>query len=170
NPANQSDERYFSHAIPRRLGAEQLLEAIRSVAGSPADFAGYGPETRVTQVVPTWQPNQFLRLFGQPARETVCECERNTDTTLGQSFELIGGRTVDGILRSPENRLARLAKLEGDPAGAIQELYFAAYARPPQPDEQRAALAYLQRASQRRTALEDLAWALINTREFLLRH
>ncbi len=170
NAANAADERYFSHAAVRRLGAEQMLEAIRNVAGAPADFPGYGPETRVTRVVPTWQPNGFLRLFGQPARETVCDCERNADTTLGQSFELIGGRTVDGMLRAPANRITRLAAPEVPAEGAVAELYLAALARQPTSDEARAAASYLERKKDRRAGLEDLAWALMNTKEFLLRH
>jgi len=170
NPVNASDEKYCSHARTGRLTAEQLLEAISSVTGAPESFAGYPAGTHVTQVVPTWQPNSFLRLFGQPPRETVCECERNADATLGQSFELIGGRLIDGKLRAPENRLSRLLASGTPPDAAIEELYLAAFSRPPTRAELAAATAHLAKAKDRRGALEDLTWALLNTREFLLRH
>lgn len=169
-PLNEGDERYFSHAVPSRLTAEQLLEAVAGVTGAPDAPTGYPRGTHITQVVPTAQVNPFLRLFGQPARETVCECERSSETTLGQSFELVGGRLIDAKLRDPQNRLTRLLAAKTPPAAMVEELYLAAYARPPQPDEQRKAAAYLETAKDRRAALEDLTWALINTKEFLLRH
>ncbi|MGV3720454.1 MAG: DUF1549 domain-containing protein, partial [Actinomycetota bacterium] len=108
NAINASDEKYFSHALAPRLTAEQLFEAISSVTGAPESFPGHPPGTHLTQVVPTWEVHPFLRLFGQPPRETVCECERNGEPTLGQSFELISGREIDSRLRAPGNRLARL--------------------------------------------------------------
>ena len=170
NPLNESDRKYFSHAVPTRLTAEQMLEAIGGVAGAPEEFAGYERGTRVTQVVPTWQVHPFLRLFGQPPRESVCECERNGDATLGQSFELISGRLIDSRLRSSDNRLSRLLASAKPPAEMAAELYLAAYARYPSVAETKVAVAYLEKAKDRRAALEDLAWGLMNTKEFLLRH
>lgn len=170
NALNEADQKYFSHAIPTRLTAEQMLEAIGTVTGASEEFSGYPAGTRVTQVVPTWQPHPFLRLFGQPPRETVCECERSTDATLGQSFELIAGRLIDSRLRAADNRLARLLASGKSPADLVTELYLAAYARYPSRDELKVGLAHLQAAKDRRAALEDLAWGLMNTQEFLLRH
>jgi hypothetical protein len=170
NPLNESDRKYFSRTVPSRLTAEQMLEAIGGVTGAPEEFPGYKPGTRVTQVVPTWRPHPFLRLFGQPPRETVCECERNDDATLGQSFELIGGRLIDSRLREGDNRLTRLLASSKPPEEMVTELYLAAFARYPSGAETKAALAYLEGAKDRRAGLEDLAWGLMNTKEFLLRH
>jgi hypothetical protein len=170
NRLNEGDQKYFSHAVPTRLSAEQLLEAIGEVTGAPEEFPGYPRGTRVTQVVPTWQVHPFLRLFGQPPRETVCECERSGDATLGQSFELIGGRLIDSRLRSGENRLSRLLASGKSPGEMVTELYLAAYTRHPSGEETKLAVAYLQEAKDRRAGLEDLAWGLMNTKEFLLRH
>jgi hypothetical protein len=169
-PLNESDQRYFSHATPTRLTAEQLLEAISSVTGAREEFPGYQPGLRVTQVVPTWRPHPFLRLFGQPPRETVCECERSDDATLGQSFELIGGRLIDTSLRESNNRLSRLLASNKPPEEMVTELYLAAYARFPSAEERKVALGYLETAKDQRASLEDLAWGLMNTKEFLLRH
>lgn len=170
NALNEADQKYFSHATPTRLTAEQMLEAITTVTGAPEEFAGYPAGTRVTQVVPTWQPHPFLRLFGQPPRETVCECERSTDATLGQSFELIGGRLIDSRLRAADNRLSRLLAPGKPETEMVTELYLAAYSRYPAPDELKIGLEHLKGAGDRRAALEDLAWGLMNTKEFLLRH
>jgi len=168
--ANEADEKYFSHALTPRLTAEQMLEAIGGVTGAPEEFAGYPRGTRITQVVPTWQPHPFLRLFGQPPRESVCECERSGEATLGQSFELIGGRLIDSQLRASENRLGRLLASGKRPAEMVSELYLAAFSRNPDAEEAKTAAGYLEAAKDRRAALEDLAWGLMNTKEFLLRH
>jgi hypothetical protein len=170
NALNASDRKYFSHTTPTRLTAEQMLETIGSVTGAPEEFPGYEPGSRVTQVVPTWRPHPFLRLFGQPPRETVCECERNDDATLGQSFELISGRLIDSRLRKADNRLSRLLASGKPPGEMVTELYLAAFARCPSAAELKVALGYLQTAKDRRGGLEDLAWGLMNTKEFLLRH
>jgi len=170
NAINATDEKYFSHALTPRLTAEQMYEAISSATGAPEQFPGYPAGTRLLQVVPTWQVHPFLRLFGQPPRETACECERNGEPTLGQSFELISGRQIDSRLRAPDNRLARLLASDRAPAEMVTELYLAAYARPPSAAELETAAGYLTKAKDRRAALEDLTWGLINTKEFLLRH
>ena len=54
-------------------------------------------------------------------------------------------------------------------AELVEEFYLAALSRPPTETERRAVLERLDRASDRRAALEDLLWALVNSKEFLLR-
>jgi hypothetical protein len=169
SPANAADERNFSHAQVRRLTAEQLLEAVCQATAVPEVFEGYPAGTRVTQVVPTWQVNSFLRMFGQPPRETVCECERSEETTLGQSFELIGGRRIDGKLREPENRIGRLLAAGKTNGEIVTELYLASLNRYPRILELRDAKGYVAGKKDRRRALEDVLWALLNTKEFLMR-
>ena len=50
----------------------------------------------------------FLVTFGKPPRLLVCECERSSDTTLGQTFQLISGPEVSSLLSAPDNRLATM--------------------------------------------------------------
>lgn len=169
NAYNANDEKYFSRALVRRLTAEQLLDALSDATESPESFDGYPKGTRVTQVVPTWQVNPFLRLFGQPPRETVCECERTNETTLGQSFELIGGRRTETKVQDPDNRLGRLLAAGKGDSEIVTELYLAALSRYPTIQELRAADAYVAGKPDRRRALEDLLWAMLNTKEFLMR-
>jgi hypothetical protein len=169
NRVNATDERYFSRSLTRRLTAEQLMDAVSQATDVPEVFEGYPAGTRVTQVVPTWQVNPFLRLFGQPPRETVCECERSNETTLGQSFELISGRSIDTKLRDPNGRVGKLLAAHKANGEIVTELYLAALNRYPTIQELNTAARYVAGKPDRRRALEDILWAALNTKEFLMR-
>jgi hypothetical protein len=112
---------------------------------------------------------RFLRTFGKPERSLTCECERSEDTTLGQAFQMVSGELLQHMLSEPDNRLGRLLKSGRTDGEVVEELYLAALCRVPGEKERAAALALLERAKDRRPALEDLTWGLLNAKEFLLR-
>ncbi|MDB5318638.1 MAG: hypothetical protein JWN40_269 [Phycisphaerales bacterium] len=132
NATNADDEINYSHAIPRRLTAEQLLDAQHQVTGVPAEFNGYPrgmrageiPGVRVTKARKSRpsQADMFLVTFGKPARELVCECERSMDTTLGQAFQLISGPEIASLLADSDNRLTQLIKSGKTDGEAVAEL------------------------------------------------
>jgi hypothetical protein len=112
----------------------------------------------------------FLSAFGQPARETSCECERGGDAGLVHALQLINGPSVKDKLTRPDNRIGRaLASGRPDPQ-VLEEVYLATLSRLPTPEEREAALGYVARAPERRRAWEDVQWALLNSKEFLFRH
>jgi hypothetical protein len=169
NSTNAEDTRFFSLGIVQRLPAEVLLDAIAQVTGVPEQFNGLPAGTRAVQLPPVKQRHPFLRLFGQPAKETVCECERTNDPTLGQSFALISGGAIDGKLKHGENRIGALLSAGKTDREIVTEFYFASLTRPPGAGELDAAVRYVAGKPDRRAALEDLLWALLNSKEFLLR-
>jgi hypothetical protein len=169
NATNAADERFFSRALPQRLPAEVLLDTISEVTGSPESFKGFPDATRAVQVPAMRDKSAFLKLFGQPPHETVCECERSSETTLGQSFALISGASLNAKLQRPENRLGKLLAAGRTNDEVVTELYLAALCREPSAKEGSQSLAYLARHADRRAALEDLLWAILNSKEFLLR-
>jgi hypothetical protein len=179
NDSNREDETNFSHALVRGLQAEQLLDALGQVTGAPARFAGHPEGTRAGQLpgVRLSRPRdqaasdaeRFLQVFGKPVRSLTCECERSEDTTLGQAFQMVSGELLQGMLSEPENRLGRLLKSGRSDRAIVEELYLAALCRPPAEKERAAAEGLLARAKDRRAALEDLTWGLLNAKEFLLR-
>ncbi len=114
--------------------------------------------------------NPFLKTFGRPARELACECERESDSNLSQALQLIGGATVNGKLRDDNGRMAKLAKAGVSNEDVARELYLVALAREPNATETAAAVKHLAGAADRRQAVEDLGWVLINSKEFLFRH
>jgi hypothetical protein len=170
NDFNQDDERYFSHAVARLLSAEQLLDAISAASEVPEKFSGMPAGTRAVQLPDGDANHPFLKTFGQPARELACECERETDSNLAQALQLINGPTVNGKLRTPNNRLGRLLAGKATEQQILEELYLATPSRLPTKEDAEASLAHIAKAPDKRKAWEDVHWALMNTKEFLFRH
>jgi hypothetical protein len=180
NETNAADELNYSHASPRRLSAEQLLDAQHLVTGVPTRFGGYPIGLRAGQLPGVIAPSKregrqsssdkFLALFGKPIRLLTCECERSSETTMGQAFQLISGPSINDLLTESGNRLSQLAAAGKGNAEVVEELYWTALSRAPTAQEQTKLGEHLARAKDRRAALEDLAWGLLNAKEFLLRN
>jgi len=79
------------------------------------------------------------------------------------------GGVLHEMLTTPHNRIGRLLKADKSDAEIVEELYLAALARLPTDAEREAAKAHIGKAKDRRSGLEDLAWGLVNAKEFLLR-
>ncbi len=179
NQTNVDDESNFSRAVIQRLSAEQLLDAQSHVTGVPLQFTGYPAGMRATQLpgvramrTRERKPNdedQFLTTFGKPMRLLTCECERSSETSMGQAFHLISGPTINDFLTTPENRLGRLFASGIPDTAIVEELYWTALSRPPSAIEMTSGVNLLGKADDRRGALEDLTWALLNAKEFVLR-
>jgi hypothetical protein len=170
NDLNSNDNIYFSHAFTKLLPAEVLLDAISTFTSSPTQFSGLPNGVRATQLPDGKMENAFLKTFGRPARELACECERESDSNLSQALQLIGGATVNGKLRDDNGRMAALAKSDKTPEAIVKDLYLAALSREPSAQEVEAAAKHITGAKDRRMAVEDIGWVLINSKEFLFRH
>jgi hypothetical protein len=115
------------------------------------------------------EADMFLVTFGKPQRLLVCECERSTDTTLGQAFQLISGPEIARLLSEPENRLTELLKQNKSDEEIVEELYWSSLTRPPTDEERSAMVRHVASTGDRRKGLEDVLWALLNAKEFVLR-
>jgi hypothetical protein len=188
-------ERYFVGAVVRLLSAEPLLDALSSATGVPEEFddpdqrnrdagqklvdlknaartfGGMPEGTRATQLTDgdVYQ-HPFLSAFGQPARETSCECERGGDVGLAHALQLINGPSVQAKLSRPQNRIGQLLASGRSEGEVLEQIYLATLSRPPTSEEQSAGLGYVTKAADRRRAWEDLQWTLLNSKEFLFRH
>lgn len=108
NDWNADDETNFSHAVPRRLSAEQLFDSIYVAT----DF----PDSNVRR-------GGFLDLFGRPERQTSCECERRTDVSRVQVRNLLNG----GTMADPKRRIAKPILNGATDRAIVEELYLAAW-------------------------------------------
>ena len=170
NKYNADDEIYFSHATTRMLTAEQLLDSICAVTGQTEEFAGMPSGTKAVDLVDPPEGHKFLQVFGQPQRELPCECERSTDSNLSQALQLINGPTVHNKLRSDSGSVHQWIAGGKTDAEIIELLYLTALSRAPLPEEQQTSQAHIKSNEDRTRALEDIAWAVINSKEFLFQH
>jgi hypothetical protein len=180
NETNRDDDGVFSRAIVRRLPAETLLDAQCQVLGTRPEFNGYEAGTRAGQVRGTQRvrprdkkptpAERFLKTFGKPERLLACECERSDATTLKQAFTLIGDQGLNEMLTDGSNRLAEVARSDSGVEEIVSELYWSALSRAPTADELAAAESLLASREDRLEALQDLAWAVLNSKEFIFRH
>jgi hypothetical protein len=179
NDTNRFDDVNDSHATVRRMEAEVLLDALSQVLEVPVHFQGQPLGVRAIQL-PGVQPKErnarttngekFLRTFGKPDRLLSCDCERNADATIPQSLILLTGEPLLSMIRDPNNRLGRLLIAGKSDTEILDELFVAALCRTPTASESREFAAYSKKKpSHRREALEDIAWAVLNTKEFLFR-
>ncbi len=168
NRWNEDDKINFSHAIPRRLEAEQILDALNRATGTPSKFDGLPTGVRAVDLPDAADGGSgFLDLFGRPARETPCECERSSAVSLGQALNLINGPTVLDAIQNPQGRIAQLMQTHPSDRKIVEELFLATLARYPKPKEMAVALQSLQQAANRAAGAQDLMWALINSPAFL---
>jgi hypothetical protein len=170
NRYNADDETYFSHASTRMLTADQLLDAICSVTGQPEEFPGMPGGTKAIDLVDPPEGHKFLQVFGQPQRELPCECERSTDSNLSQALQLINGPTVHNKLRADAGNIHRWIKEGKSDGDIVNLLYSLALSRPATQQEIEIAAAHVKASEDRTRALEDVAWAVINSKEFLFQH
>jgi len=174
NEWNAADTDNFSHAIPRRLGAEQLMNALALATGVRPAFAEVPVDTNAEQLPdPHVGKDGFLDLFGRPARESACECERRSDLSLPQALNLVNGTTISDAVADSSGRVVKAILSGRADRDIVEEIYLASLSRPPTPSEMETALAYLAAAdgsagSRGRTArVQDLMWALVNSKAFL---
>ena len=184
NEYNLADQQNYSRYYPRRLQAEVLLDAVDDLTGSRTDFPNLPPGTRAI-ALPDNSYNgasPFLKVFGRPDNTSVCECERTQSSSLAQSLHLMNAGDVKAKLAKTGGRADQLAKSDLEPQKKIEELYLAAFSRQPRSDELAVAVDFLNEprvdaagnpVDPTKVAIEnmqDLIWALINTKEFLFNH
>ena len=171
NDFNTDDVKYFSHYQPRLLSAEQLLDAICHVTDIPETFSGLPVGTKATQLpAPDLVKNDFLKIFGQPDRQTVCACERTSESNLSMAIQFFNGPLVYGKLRDEKNSFRKMIEAGSNDTEIISQLYQRAVCRLPSETELQASLSHLTAKENRIEALEDICWAILNTNEFLFQH
>lgn len=167
NEWNQNDAINFSRFIPRRMSAEQLMDAVNAASGAKAVFPEVPADLNASQFPdPHVGKEGFLDVFGRPLRESACECERRTDFSLPQALNLVNGRTISDAVADPKGRVAKLVLSGKDDTAIVEELYLAALSRLPDPAEAERAAKYLA-PGPRATRAQDLLWALLNSKGFL---
>ena len=167
----------YSQYIVRRLKAEVLLDTYSQVTEVPTPFNGYPAGYRALQLRDSQVASYFLDAFGRPERRQTCACERTEDASIAQTLHLANGETLNMKLRDEKSILARFEAERVADAAAVNDLFWRGFGRAPNDAEKSECLALLGDAAKaegetdgRRAALEDIAWALLTSKEFLFNH
>ena len=176
NSTNAADETNFSRATVRRLTAEQLLDSMSKVLSAPLTFKDFPEAQRLAQVPEGrkhYRPlkedsDRFALVFGKPPRLLASECERSNEPTMPQAFQLISGPVTQELLSRADNRVGALVSSDRAAPEIADELFWSALSRAPTDQELASTIEHLAGPDRRRAA-EDVAWALLNSKEFIFR-
>ncbi|MFO0867711.1 MAG: DUF1553 domain-containing protein [Pirellulales bacterium] len=166
-------ERNFACYGVRRLDAEVLIDAICQVTGTTESYSSiipepftFLPEGQRAVCLPDGSiTSSFLEMFGRPPRDTGLESERTNRLTAAQALHLLNSNHLRNKLKQG-TRLRELIQGASSPEAAADLLYLAILSRRPTDDER---LVAASRCGYEDGA-RDVAWALINSDEFLFRH
>ncbi len=172
NVTNEADTRNFSKAMIRRVRAEVLLDSISQVTNTTEKYKGLPKGARAVQIADGNTSNYFLTTFGRATRATVCSCEVKMEPNLSQALHLINGDTVHQRIRQGKIVQDMIAGKKSH-AEIIDALYRRALSRSPTAKEKQkllAAVAEGPNPNEQRNILEDIFWALLNSKEFIFNH
>ncbi|WP_298860369.1 DUF1549 domain-containing protein [uncultured Gimesia sp.] len=168
--SNKSDIQNFSHATYKTLPAEVLLDAICQSTGVVEKYNGWPKGYRAIQIWDNRMPSYFFRIFGRPVRASVCECERSNQPSISQAMHLMNSPEIAAKISHRHGTVQRLA-LSLSPSEIIDELYLGTLSRFPIEKEKILMLqAFEELKDNRRSASEDVLWALMNSKEFVFNH
>ncbi|HZW30404.1 MAG TPA: DUF1549 and DUF1553 domain-containing protein, partial [Isosphaeraceae bacterium] len=167
---NLADGRNFSRHYRQRLRAEVLLDAVSDVTGVPDTFAAAPPGSRALAIWTHRVPSLFLDTFGRPDPNQDPPCERTSETSVVQALHLMNSPELQRKITSETGRAARLARSKASPRAIVEELYLLAYSRFPTTEEREVGESLFDGPkADRRAAVEDLMWALMNSAEFVFK-
>jgi hypothetical protein len=169
NESNALDEQNFAHASPRRIPAEQLLDCIGQVTGAPDKFSGLPLGARAVQIADGANRNYFLTTFGRSPRDTVCACDAKTEPTLSQALHMLNGTTIQGKV-TQGGLIKKQLDAQHQPDEIIDHLYIRCLTRQSTTEERSTLYEIVKQAQSPQAGLEDVFWAILNSREFLFNH
>lgn len=169
NPANEKDTRYYTHYYTRRVPAEVLADMMAWVTDRPDRYNGYPDGTRAIQLEEPNTYSRFLDIFNRPKRRIVT-CERDETPSLTQALFLLNNGAIHAKVTSPEGIVVQWLKAGMSPEEVVDQLYLRALTRYPRPEEKKVVIEELRRTNKSVEVLQDLLWALLNTKEFLYNH
>ena len=168
----------FGHYLLRPLDAEVLIDALDQITGTTEQYSSAIPEPytfipegqRAIALADGSITSSFLETFGRPARDTGLESERSNRPTAAERLQLLNSSHVQRKIEQG-SKLQALIQARGDVRQVVTSLYLTILSRFPTDEELKTAEAYAPSgAGNRRATGLDLAWALINSEEFLYRH
>ena len=169
NDSNRLDTRNYAFAKVRRIPAEMLLDCISQATATQDKFRGLPLGARAVQIADGTTSNYFLTTFGRSPRTTVCEAEASTDPSLSQALHLLNGSSTQGKIAQGK-LIATWLKSELTVPQIIENIYLRSLARRPTQEETDQLTQLVHEAGDNTQGLEDVFWAVLNSREFMFNH
>lgn len=169
NDNNRSDTRNYAYATVRRIPSELLLDCVSQVTNTKEKFRGLPLGARAVQIADGGTSTYFLTTFGRAPRNTVCDCEASTDPSLSQALHLLNGSATSGKIVQGKV-VEELLKEDATPEQALDRLYIRCLSRFPTAAERETLMQAITTAPSPKEGLEDIFWAVLNSREFVFNH
>jgi hypothetical protein len=170
NETNAGDHKNFSHAQVRRVRAEILLDSISQITETPNKFQGLPLGARAVQIADGAVTNYFLTTFGRAKRESVCSCEVKMEPTLSQALHLMNGDAVNDRIKQGRV-VAKMVQEKKSDREIVEDLFLRVFGRMPNDKEWTSVQQALAAdPGGRQIVLEDLFWALLNSKEYFFNH
>jgi hypothetical protein len=168
----------FAFYPVRQLDAEVLADALCEITGTTEKYSSsipepftFIPETERSIALPDGSiSSAFLEMFGRPPRDTGLESERNNRPTAEQRLHLLNSSHIRAKIEQSE-KFKYLLNTYNNPRDIVTGFYLAILSRFPTENELQIATEHFPTGGgDNRAAALDVAWALLNSAEFLYRH
>jgi hypothetical protein len=178
SPVEKAEPLFACYPV-RRLDAEVLVDAFTRIFGRGESYSSPIPEPftfipenhRTVTLADGSITSQFLEMFGRPSRDTGTLSERSNTPTEGQSMHLLNSSHIQNKIEGGWGLKALVRNARGQRGQLLEGVYLTILSRRPTPAEQVAVGEYFRGApANSQQGLNDLCWALVNSKEFLYRH
>jgi hypothetical protein len=179
NESNKHDKTHFARALPRRPVARVFADLIHAALETSENY-GPGVPAGLSAIEGMHESelvglaagsdryreevDRIVRLFGR--HELVSRCE---ESSLRSYLHVLNSQTIQNLL-AKSKRIQRLAVSKLSWEEILDECWLATLSRPPTARDRKNAMEHVQKNATRprQELINDIFWALINTREFIL--
>lgn len=177
NATNREDRRNFSRAIPRRIPAEVVYDAMKQATAADSELEAVRKNLKRRasgHLSMRMAGTHAMKVFGKPDRSINCDCERVNEPTLLQAIftqndPLVRLRIMDsGWIIDLEDKVDANEDIDLDQV--TRQLWLRTVNRLPSEDELARAREHISSVDSIVEGASDLLWAMMNTKEFLLNH
>jgi hypothetical protein len=160
---SQENPRLFARMAVRGMTAEQIFDSVLEATG--ADAPPPGNMNRFNAFgFPNSPRDEFIARF-----TNIADKRTETHTSILQALTLMNGKTLDDLLKNSKALATVQANDQSPLTRNIEELYLVTVSRKPTPEEMERMVKYVA-TRDRKAALADIFWALLNSAEFILNH
>lgn len=170
NEINRFSGHLYAYQEPRPFTAQQMADALAKATGVANRFTNKPTGTRAVEIQDPVTASTLLDTLGRCDRTDLCGSASASLPSLRQSLMWIGSDTVDAKVSAINGYVRQLLDLEPSSEEIVENLYLRTFSRFPAEAESKHWSEIIASSANRMESVEDLFWALLNSREFLFNH